>query len=301
MRRKEKRERKNNGKGNFFRRHKKLVIFLGIVLVFAAVIGFLLNGAKNSASTGATSTVTDQATVMDIKNSLSSDGKIAPALEENIAPHTGYALKEVLVEKGQSLKEGDAILKYTNGKTMTAPYPCVIEKLNLPEAKQTITADHYVKIGSTDTLAMAMTVNESDFDKIQIGQSAEITANSTGNVYEGKITFISDLANYEDTGSSFDVIVTFQNDGSLRVGMSGTATVTMEKADQVVAVPAEAIQEGESGSYVLVVKDDGSTKETPVETGISDGTYIEIKSGLKGNETVQYYVTNDEDNMYYGY
>ena len=301
MRRKEKRERKNNGKENFFRRHKKLVIFLGIVLVFVAVIGFLLNGAKNSASTGATSTVTDQATVMDIKNSLSSDGKIAPALEENIAPHTGYALKEVLVEKGQSLKEGDAILKYTNGKTMTAPYPCVIEKLNLPEAKQTITADHYVKIGSTDTLAMAMTVNESDFDKIQIGQTAEITANSTGNVYEGKITFISDLANYEDTGSSFDVTVTFQNDGSLRVGMSGTATVIMEKADQVVAVPAEAIQEGENGSYVLVVKDDGSTKETPVETGISDGTYIEIKSGLKGNETVQYYVTNDENTGYYGY
>lgn len=301
MRRKEKREQKNNGKGNFFRRHKKLVIFLGIVLILVAAIGFLLNGAKNSASTGATSVITDQATVMDIKNSLSSDGKIAPALEENIAPHTGYALKEVLVEKGQSLKEGDAILKYSNGKTMTAPYPCVIQKLNLPEAKQTMTTDHYVKIGSTDTLAMAMTVNESDFDKIQIGQTAEITANSTGNVYEGKITFISDLANYADTGSSFDVIVTFLNDGSLRVGMSGTATVTMEKADQVIAVPAEAIQDGESGSYVLVVKDDGSTKETPVETGISDGTYIEIKSGLKGGETIQYYVTNDEDMYYYGY
>ncbi len=301
MRRKEKRERKNNGKENFFRRHKKLVIFLGIVLIFVAVIGFLLNGAKNNASTGATSTVTDQATVMDIKNSLSSEGKIAPALEENIAPHTGYTLKEVLVEKGQSLKEGDAILKYTNGKTMTAPYPCVIQKLNLPEAKQTITTDHYVKVGSTDTLAMAMTVNESDFDKIQIGQTAEIAANSTGNVYEGKITFISDLANYADTGSSFDVLVTFLNDGSLRVGMSGTATVILEKADQVVAVPAEAIQEGENGSYVLVVKDDGNTKETPVETGISDGTYIEIKSGLKDGETVQYYVAKEENMSYYGY
>ncbi len=301
MRQKEKRERKKSDKKNFFRRHKKLVIFLGIILIFVAVVGFLLNGAKNNAATGTTSVVTDQATVMDIKNSLSSDGKIAPALEENIAPHTGYALKEVLVEKGQSLKEGDAILKYTNGKTMTAPYPCVIEKLNLPDTKQTITGDHYVKVGSTDTLTMSMTVNESDFDKIQIGQTAEITATSTGNVYEGKITFISDLANYADSGSSFDVIVTFLNDGSLRVGMSGTATVTMEKAEQVIAIPAEAVQEGESGSYVLVAKEDGSTKETPVETGISDGTYIEIKSGLKGNETIQYYVTNDENMNYYGY
>lgn len=300
MRRKEKQEQKVSGKGNFFRRHKKLVIVLAIVLILFIAIAVLIGNAKKNQS-GDTSVTTAQAAVMDIKNSLSSDGEIAPALEENLAPHAGYALKKVLVEQGQALNEGDHILKYTNGKFLSAPYPCVIEKINLPEAKQTLTTDHYIKIGSTDTLAMSLTVNESDLSKISIGQDAEITPVASSTVYTGNITFISDLANYSDTGSTFDVTVTFQNDGSLRVGMSGTATVIMEKAEGVVAVPIEAVQSGDDGSYVLVVNDDGTTTETPVETGISDGTYIEIKSGLSGTETVQYYVTNEEDDSYYGY
>lgn len=300
MRRKEKKERKQKNNGNFFRRHKKLVIFFSIVLVLTIAVAALIGNAQKNLAAGDTSLVTDQATIMDIENSISSDGKIAPAMEENLAPHTGYVLKEVVAETGQALNEGDPILTYTNGKTLTAPYPCVVEKFNLPEAKQSLTADHYVKIGSTDTLMMSMTVNENDFDNIQIGQTAQIIANATGNTYEGQITFISDLADYADTGSTFDVTVTFENDGSLHVGMSATAKVVMKKAEGVVAVPIEAIQEGDNGSYVSVVQDNGETAETPVETGISDGTYIEIKSGLTGDETIQYYISNDEDE-YYGY
>lgn len=300
MRRKEKQENKQKEKGAFFRRHKKLVIFLGIILVLVIAVTALIQNAKKNSTEGEVDLVTDQAAVMDIENSISSDGKIAPAMEENLTPHTGYVLKEVVAENGQALKEGDIIIKYTNGKTLTAPYPCVIEKCNLPEVKQTLTNDHYVKIGSTDTLMMAMTVNENDFNKIKLGQTAQISVNATGNSYEGKVTFISDLADYADTGSTFDVSVTFQNDGNLKVGMSATAKVVLESAAGVIAVPIEAVQEGDSGSFVLVVDKDGKTSETPVETGISDGTYTEIKDGLKGDETIQYYVVNEEED-YYGY
>jgi multidrug efflux pump subunit AcrA (membrane-fusion protein) len=69
----------------------------------------------------------------------------------------------------------------------------------------------------------------------------------------------------------------------------------LEKAENVIAVPKEAIQTANGSSYVVVVNDDGSTENVIVATGISNDAYTEIKSGLNGNETVQYTVTSSSN------
>ena len=69
--------------------------------------------------------------------------------------------------------------------------------------------------------------------------------------------------------------------------MSATCEIIIESAENVVAVPKEAVQTSDSGSYVIVVDSEGNTSNVTVETGISNDAYIEIKSGITENTTVQ--------------
>jgi multidrug efflux pump subunit AcrA (membrane-fusion protein) len=68
--------------------------------------------------------------------------------------------------------------------------------------------------------------------------------------------------------------------------MNATVTIIVEQAQDVLTVPDSALQsEGPSG-VVEVQKDDGSTEKVAVQTGLSDGTNIEITSGLEEGQTV---------------
>ena len=68
--------------------------------------------------------------------------------------------------------------------------------------------------------------------------------------------------------------------------MSGSVSITVEKAENVIAVPIEAIQTENDTKYVVVVSGNETTNVT-VETGISNAAYVEVKSGLDGSETVR--------------
>ena len=73
------------------------------------------------------------------------------------------------------------------------------------------------------------------------------------------------------------------------VGMSATAAITTESAEDVLTVPASAIQERGSKTYVYTENDDGTLSgETEVTTGVSDGTTVEITDGLSEGDTVYY-------------
>lgn len=90
-----------------------------------------------------------------------------------------------------------------------------------------------------------------------------------------------------DNGAYFKAVVNLDNDGSLKIGMSASCTVLLEEKQDVLAVPVNAITIAGDKRYVNVVKANGKVDKTKVETGISDATYVEIVSGLKGDETVR--------------
>ena len=63
----------------------------------------------------------------------------------------------------------------------------------------------------------------------------------------------------------------------------------LRAASARMTVPIAAVKQNGSGQDVVRVIDvdnGGKVTEVPVKTGLSEGSYIEIKSGLKGTETV---------------
>jgi multidrug efflux pump subunit AcrA (membrane-fusion protein) len=69
-------------------------------------------------------------------------------------------------------------------------------------------------------------------------------------------------------------------------GMSATVTVTTAAVDNVLRVPATALQGSSSAGYDVLVMNGSNTTATPVTVGLVTSSYAEIQSGLTSGETV---------------
>lgn len=282
-------------------KNKKKLIKIAIiitVIIIIAIICMKIFGKSNKNDRFMRMQSTDQvkSSIQTIENTLSSSGQVSSGLTEKQYLHTGYYFEKLLVSENVLIEEGTKIVEYTNGTYLSAPYDCVVIGTNLPNQDEKCTTSHYVQISSTETLCMNLSVSETDINKIEIGDTVEVTITASGEVINGFITSVSEVGTYSSSGSYFTAVVTFDNNGNQKIGMSATCEIIIESAENVIAVPIEAIQTSDEGKYVIVVNEDGTTNNVIVETGISNDAYTEIKSGILENTTVKVQVQEDSEN-----
>ena len=276
------------------------IIVILIILLCLIVYLYLKPESENTEQTSdSTNITTAQVSTQTIENRLSNSGQISSELDEKIKLHASYYFEKLLVQENIMIKEGENIIQYTNGTYLTAPYDCVLISSNLPNEEEVCTSEHYIEIESIDTLCMTLSISEADINKVEIGDEVDITLTATNEKITGYITKISEVGTYSSSGSYFTATVTFENNGNLKIGMSATCEIIVEKAENVISVPNEAIQTSNDQKYVVVVSDSGETQNVNVETGISNDAYTEIKSGLSGNETVQMIETEESENSFF--
>ena len=222
-------------------------------LVLAAMIGAsLLLPGKDADAAQEEKTTTAEAVKMNIEHTLTAEGEVTSSLEEKLSPHTSYYLEEIKVEAGDALEEGDTILTYTNGSTMTAPYACVVESWSLPEEEEQLTTDHYIKIAGTDVLQMQLDVDEDEVALLTTGDEGTVQIEATGSRCQGVVTSLSEVGEYSSSGSTFTAKLTFDNDGSIKLGMTGNASITLEKAEDAICVPLAAVHSRGKESFVTI-------------------------------------------------
>jgi len=102
---------------------------------------------------------------------------------------------------------------------------------------------------------------------------------------QGELTFIDNSV--DPTTGMIQLKATFPNENSaLWPGQFGTLTLTLSELTNVVVVPSQAVQTGQNGQFIYVVKPDQTAEQRPVTIGITyDGDTV-IESGLKAGETV---------------
>jgi hypothetical protein len=69
-------------------------------------------------------------------------------------------------------------------------------------------------------------------------------------------------------------------------GVDATVEVVSASSPNALVLPVAAVAGRQGSGRVTVVKPDGSTEEREVGLGLTDGEYIEITSGLTGDETI---------------
>jgi multidrug efflux pump subunit AcrA (membrane-fusion protein) len=74
-------------------------------------------------------------------------------------------------------------------------------------------------------------------------------------------------------------------DYALRPGTFGEITIALREIPRALVVPPQAVISGPKGKSIFAIKD-GIARSLPVQTGITDGNWIEITEGLHGTEDV---------------
>jgi multidrug efflux system membrane fusion protein len=107
----------------------------------------------------------------------------------------------------------------------------------------------------------------------------------TGEPPQGDLTFID---NTVDTGTGMiQLKATFPNgDSALWPGQFVVAELTLSELTNVVVVPSQAVQTGQSGQFIYVVKPDQTVEERPVTISITRDGQTVIEKGIKAGETV---------------
>jgi len=138
-------------------------------------------------------------------------------------------------------------------------------------------------------LQIAGQASETDIAKLKMGQAATITATALGaNTVVGKVCQLNVVGTQISGVTSFGVTVCLDGASTgLLVGMSATAAVVTNRADNAILVPSLAVKTVGGQPVVTVLGADGKTQtNVAVTVGISNGSETQILSGLTGNETV---------------
>ncbi len=136
------------------------------------------------------------------------------------------------------------------------------------------------------TYQITLSIEDKNLEKAKENQDVEISIKKDEETlnYVGKVTKINKDINNKST---LNVEIT-NPDERLEENMQANCTVIIEKAENVVGLPVEAVQKDEEGKeYVDVVQDDGTAKQVYIKTGISDDYYVEITYGLNVGDSVQ--------------
>lgn len=273
---------------------KKIGIICIIVILIVAIIYLWMDRNKlekevNASNNSSTTTISNvEVGTQTITKTLTSSGQIASAVTENLALSTTKYFKTMCVEENEYVAKGDNILEYTNGTYLTAPYNCVVVSYVVPTTGTIGSSNHYVQIQSLEKLAITISVEESQIDSVYVGQEVKIVLNADEEKsYTGTVSKVNQIGSYATSGTTYTAMISLENDGNIKLGMSTSCTITLEEANNVVAVPIAAVQTKDNKKYVVQVIGENETKELEVQTGISNDSYVEVKEGLAGGETIQ--------------
>jgi multidrug efflux system membrane fusion protein len=102
---------------------------------------------------------------------------------------------------------------------------------------------------------------------------------------QGRLTFIDNAV--DPTTGMIQLKATFPNeDNALWPGQFVQVAVTLSTRPHAVVVPSPAVQAGQNGEFIYVVKADQTVEMRPVTIGVARDGETLVESGLKAGETV---------------
>lgn len=278
-------------------KNKKVKKFLIVVLVIAVFVAGIIIGnimSKMRVNQGETTETSTQITEVEvgtqtIENTLTSSGEMLSGGTEKLELSTSKYFKTMCVEEDDIVSAGENILQYSNGTYLTAEYDCLIDSYSVPETGSKCTSSNYIQVQNLETMTMEVQINESEINKVAKGQEVNIQLSALEDkTYTGTITSINNAGTYSSSGTTFSATVEFENDGNVKIGMSATCSIVLEKEEGCIAIPINAVQTNNEQKYVVVVvNNDGTTENVNIETGISNDSYVQVTEGLTGGEKIQ--------------
>lgn len=202
------------------------------------------------------------------------NAQLAGSIQSQVAAQSGLKQAQAGVKQAQAGVEGAQLqLDYTK---VTAPVSGTITKKNVTTNNMAATGNVAYVITAEDEMNIVFYVAETVMRQAEVGQPIQVERN--GEVYQAQITENAGVA--DQTSGLFKLKAQFTGGAeNMITGTKVKITMATDKADNVMTVPVDSVYYESRKAYVYVM-DGGKAVRTEVETGITNNTDVEIKSGI---------------------
>ena len=226
---------------------------------------------------------------------------------------TGDDLTESIQSASESLRSAEISMQNQQDNmsnyTITSPISGTIIEKDAKQGDALTSGSTLCVIYDLSYLEMVINVDELQIGALSVGQKVQLTADAvTDKTYVGTVTRVSMKGSSSGGTTTYPITIRIDNTDGLRPGMNANAEIVVAEANNALVVPNAAVIRG---GYVLVSKKSPSAANAvedmdapegyvyvKVETGVSDDSYTEIKSGLQEDDTVAYDTSSVSDDYY---
>ncbi len=207
---------------------------------------------------------------------------------------------------------------HSNNILIKAPFDADISWIDVKLEEAVTTSSELLTFGGNSVVRVQAAVDQGDIDQINIGLSAQITANDQNRTrIPGVVTSFGGTGTTSSNVVTFPVIIKPASDQShaqpsrlpnppgagnpppvaatapqsqdmlrlLKTGMSVDVTITVSDHANVLAIPLQAVKLGDGAATVQVVAD-GKLVARQVKLGYQNTDYAEVLAGLREGEQV---------------
>lgn len=226
---------------------------------------------------------------------------------------TGDDLTESIQSASESLRSAEISMQNLQDNmsnyTITSPISGTIIEKDAKQGDALTSGSTLCVIYDLSYLEMVINVDELQIGALSVGQKVQITADAVADkTYVGTVTRVSMKGSSSGGTTTYPITIRIDDTDGLRPGMNANAEIVVAEANNALVVPNAAVIRG---GYVLVSKKSPSAANAvedmdapegyvyvKVETGVSDDSYTEIKSGLQEDDTVAYDTSSVSDDYY---
>jgi multidrug efflux pump subunit AcrA (membrane-fusion protein) len=199
-------------------------------------------------------------------------------------------IDSIEVVSGDSVAKGELLFTYKNqfgqSTRVEAQSAGVVRSVDTAEGLRT--SGQVVSVGSAKPV-VSVFASEYDADLLDLSQRATIELDAINAVFEGAVISIGQVANSVSGIKQYEVLVEVTEiPAGARFGMSATAEIEVERADNVLAVPMNALVGELPEVQLLRTEASGSQviEWVEVKLGLRGDSLVEIISGIKEGDLV---------------
>lgn len=272
------------------KRRKRRGIFkkmIWIVVIVLIIVGVLLYVRK---ALQAEYTVTYQsynATTGTISNSLSFSGTLAAVNSQTCTSGNNGTVKQIYVSPGDKVQIGDKLVRLSTGQIVKAEIDGEINEVKVSEGDEVSAGTTLCDVVDFTHLKTSIRVDEYDINNVHIGDPIKITTVATEQSFESTIASINHTSSSAGAVAYYTTTAYVDVGDDVYPGMQVTVTLPQEEAENVVILKEDAISfDDENRAFVYTAGESGEMERNYITTGVSNGSYVEITSGLQAGDTV---------------
>jgi len=259
----------------------KWVILLVIVLALA--VGALMRPADTALYTET------QVKRGEISTTYSFTGSLAAAHTQTVTAAAADRVKNLYVEANAKVEEGDKLLRLMSGEVIKAEIGGEVVSLNVEEDDPVMPGSALMVIMDVERMEAKIQIDEYDAEAIELGKEVSVTVNALDETVMGTIRSFSKQAVSMGTMAAYTASVQLDIPEKALPGMQVEVKMLNQKAEDTLLLKVDALQfDEENQVYVLVKNAEGEYEPVYIETGINDGSTVQILSGLEEGQTVYY-------------